>query len=201
VSGEEVHLDPRSVLEAGVAHVPEDRNEDGSVGGFSIAENLVLNSYYRPPFSKGPQLDREAIRKNADQLVKDYDVRTPSIWNQIENLSGGNQQKVIVAREFSRPNKLLLAAQPTRGLDVGSIEYIHKQIVRQRDEGAAVLIVSTELDEIFALADRIAVMYQGRIVDILDPGEATPEQLGLLMGGSRPEEGVTPPQDPVPVTT
>jgi len=201
ISGAHVHLDPRSILEAGVAHVPEDRNEDGSVGGFSIAENLVLNTYYRPPFSHGPQLDRDAIRENAERLVKDYDVRTPSIFNQIANLSGGNQQKVIVAREFSRPNKLLVAAQPTRGLDVGSIEYIHKRIVQQRDEGAAVLIVSTELDEIFALADRIAVMYQGRIVDILDPEEATPQQLGLLMGGSRPEEGMVAVPVPVEVTT
>jgi general nucleoside transport system ATP-binding protein len=199
ISGQQVHLDPRSILEAGVAHVPEDRNEDGSVGGFSIAENLVLNTYYRPPFSRGPQLDREAIRENADRLVKDYDVRTPSIFNQIANLSGGNQQKVIVAREFSRPNKLLVASQPTRGLDVGSIEYIHKRIVQQRDEGAGVLFISTELDEIFALADRIAVMSQGRIVDILDPDEATPQQLGLLMGGSRPEDGASPSQ-PVAVT-
>jgi simple sugar transport system ATP-binding protein len=190
IDGREVKLDPRSVLEAGVAHVPEDRNEEGSVGGFSIAENLVLNTYYRPPFSRGPQLDREAIRANADRLVKDFDVRTPSIFNPIANLSGGNQQKVIVAREFSRPIRLLLAAQPTRGLDVGSIEYIHRRIVEQRDQGVAVLIVSTELDEVFALVDRIAVMYQGRIVDLLDPEVATPQLLGLLMGGSRPEEGV-----------
>ena len=120
----------------------------------------------------------------ASELVTQYDVRTPSVFNDVGNLSGGNQQKVIVAREFSRPLKLLVAAQPTRGLDVGSIEYIHRRIVEKRDEGTAVVIVSTELDEILALGDRIAVMFQGRIVDILDPAEATPERLGLLMGGS-----------------
>jgi ABC-type uncharacterized transport system ATPase subunit len=169
-----------------VAHVPEDRLEDGCVPAFSIAENLVLNTYYEPPFSNGVQLNREAIQSAATDLVRDYDVRTPSVFNPIGNLSGGNQQKVIVAREFSRPLQLLIAAQPTRGLDVGSIEYIHKRIVAKRDEGAAVVIVSTELDEVFALADRIAVMYQGKIVDILDPEVATPQQVGLLMGGSRP---------------
>ena len=186
IAGDVVRLTPRSVLEAGVAHVPEDRLEDGCVPGFSIAENLVLNTYYRPPYSHGVQLDREAIQDSAAGLIKDFDVRTPSVFNRIGNLSGGNQQKVIIAREFSRPVKLLIAAQPTRGLDVGSIEYIHKRIVAKRDEGAAVLIVSTELDEVFALADRIAVMYQGKVVDILDPETATPQQLGLLMGGSRP---------------
>jgi len=186
ISGELVRSTPRSILEAGVAHVPEDRLEDGCVPAFTVAENLVLNTYYRPPFSRGLQLDRAAIETAADQLVKDFDVRTPSVFNTVANLSGGNQQKVIVAREFSRPIRLLVAAQPTRGLDVGSIEYIHRRIVEKRDEGAAVLIVSTELDEVFALADRIAVMYQGKIVDILDPDVATTEQIGLLMGGSRP---------------
>jgi simple sugar transport system ATP-binding protein len=169
-----------------VAHVPEDRLEDGVVPALSIAENLVLNTYYRKPFSNGLQLDREAIEREATTLVRDFDVRTPSVFNPVSNLSGGNQQKVIVAREFSRPIQLLVAAQPTRGLDVGSIEYIHRRIIEKRDEGAAVLIVSTELDEVFALADRIAVMYQGRIVGSLDPEIATPQQVGLLMGGSRP---------------
>jgi simple sugar transport system ATP-binding protein len=120
----------------------------------------------------------------ATDLVGQFDVRTPSVFNAASNLSGGNQQKVIVAREFSRPIKLLLAAQPTRGLDVGSIEYIHRRIVEKRDEGAAVLIVSTELDEVLALGDRIAVMYHGRIVAVLDRAEATPERLGLYMGGA-----------------
>jgi simple sugar transport system ATP-binding protein len=186
IDGTAVRLEPRDVFEAGVAHVPEDRLEDGCVPGFSIADNLVLNTYYRPPYSKGIRLDLGAIERSATELVASFDVRTPSVFNDIGNLSGGNQQKVIVAREFSRPVKLLVAAQPTRGLDVGSIEYIHRRIVAKRDEGAAVLIVSTELDEVLALADRIAVMYQGRIVDIVDPERATPELLGLLMGGSAP---------------
>ncbi|HEY8239545.1 MAG TPA: ATP-binding cassette domain-containing protein, partial [Candidatus Limnocylindrales bacterium] len=182
--GKVVKLEPRAVLEAGVAYIPEDRLEDGCVPGFSIAENLVLNTYYNAPFSDGLRLDRDAIATSAHKLVKEFDVRTTSVFNDISNLSGGNQQKVIVAREFSRPIHLLVAAQPTRGLDVGSIEYIHRRIVEKRDEGTAVLIVSTELDEVMALADRIAVMYQGRIVDVLDVEQATPQLLGLLMGGS-----------------
>jgi simple sugar transport system ATP-binding protein len=125
------------------------------------------------------------------ELVANFDIRTPSVFTDIGDLSGGNQQKVIVAREFSRPVRLLVAAQPTRGLDVGSIEYIHRRIVAKRDEGAAVLIVSTELDEVLSLADRIAVMYQGRIVDIVEPERATPQLLGMLMGGSRPAESAT----------
>jgi simple sugar transport system ATP-binding protein len=133
-------------------------------------------------------VQRDAIIATAGELVGQYDIRTPSMFNDVGNLSGGNQQKVIVAREFSRPIKLLVASQPTRGLDVGSIEYIHRRIVEKRDEGVAVLIVSTELDEVLALGDRIAVMYQGRIVGVLDPAEATPERLGLLMGGATPGE-------------
>jgi simple sugar transport system ATP-binding protein len=183
-------MTPRHVFEAGVAHVPEDRLEDGCVPGFTIAENMVLNSYYASPFAHGIQLDRPAIERSAKELVAAFDVRTPSVFSDIGNLSGGNQQKVIVAREFSRPIRLLVAAQPTRGLDVGSIEYIHRQIVAKRDQGAAVLIVSTELDEVLALGDRIAVLYQGRVVDVLAPDAATPELLGLLMGGSRPEAGI-----------
>ncbi|MCI0343946.1 MAG: ABC transporter ATP-binding protein [Chloroflexi bacterium] len=187
LDGKRVHLEPRPVFEAGVAHVPEDRLEDGCVPGFTIADNLVLNSYYRAPFSSGLRLHRDVIERSAQELVKTFDVRTPSVFNDIGNLSGGNQQKVIVAREFSRPIRLLVAAQPTRGLDVGSIEYIHRRIVEKRDDGAAVLIVSTELDEVFSLSDRIAVMFQGRIVAFVDPKDATAELLGLLMGGSSPE--------------
>jgi simple sugar transport system ATP-binding protein len=188
LDGKAVRPEPRPVFEAGVAHVPEDRLEDGCVPGFSIADNLVLNTYYRAPFAHGIRLDLDAIERTAIDLVASFDVRTPSVFTDIGDLSGGNQQKVIVAREFSRPVRLLVAAQPTRGLDVGSIEYIHRRLVAQRDEGVAVLIVSTELDEVLALADRIAVMYQGRVVDIVDPKRATPQLLGLLMGGSTPEQ-------------
>ena len=189
IDGAPVRAEPRPIFEAGVAHVPEDRLEDGCVPGLTIADNLVLNTYYRAPFSHGIRLDLAAIERSANELVASFDVRTPSVFSDIADLSGGNQQKVIVAREFSRPVRLLVAAQPTRGLDVGSIEYIHRRIVAKRDEGAAVLIVSTELDEVLALADRIAVMYQGRIVDIVEPERATPQLLGMLMGGSLPQAG------------
>ncbi len=192
IAGAPVKPAPRKVFEMGVAHVPEDRLEEGLVPGFTVAENLILNTYYLEPYAKGLRVQRDAIIATAGELVGQYDIRTPSMFNDVGNLSGGNQQKVIVAREFSRPIKLLVASQPTRGLDVGSIEYIHRRIVEKRDEGVAVLIVSTELDEVLALGDRIAVMYQGRIVGVLDPAEATPERLGLLMGGAAPGE-VPPP--------
>jgi simple sugar transport system ATP-binding protein len=174
---------PREVFQAGTAHVPEDRQRDGLVLTFSIADNLVLNSYYLPPFAKGLNLNQQAIEKSALEQVKQFDIRTPSIFVPASNLSGGNQQKVIIAREFSRPIKLLIASQPTRGLDVGSIEYIHSQIVHKRSEGCAVLLISPELDEVMSLSDRIAVMFAGKFIAILQAEEATREQLGLLMAG------------------
>jgi simple sugar transport system ATP-binding protein len=189
IAGEEIRNDPRSVYRAGVAHVPEDRLEDGLVPDFTVADNLVLNSYWYAPYSSGLSLNRDAIASAAEKEVQAFDIRTPSIFNTVGNLSGGNQQKVIAAREFSRDGvRLVVAAQPTRGLDVGSIEYIHRRIVEQRDAGAAVLIVSTELEEVISLGDRIAVMYQGRIVATLAPEACTFEKLGLLMGGAKPEE-------------
>lgn len=174
---------PRDISNAGVAHVPEDRSRDGMVRDMSIAENLIMNRYHRAPFSRNGILNATAVTEHAARAIAEYDVRTPSIETYVGNLSGGNQQKVIVAREFSRKVKLVIAAQPTRGLDVGSIEYIHKRIVRQRDDGVAVLIVSTELDEIFALGDRIGVMFQGRMVGIVEAADATRERIGLMMGG------------------
>ena len=188
INGKVYENDPRAVYSAGVAHIPEDRMEDGLIGDFTVADNMVLTSYWRAPFSSGLRLNGDAIVEAATELVDKFDVRTPSIFNPVGNLSGGNQQKVIAAREFSRPLELIVAAQPTRGLDVGSIEYIHARIVEKRNEGTAVLIVSTELEEVIALGDRIAVMFQGTIVDILGPEEATFERLGLLMGGAHPEE-------------
>jgi len=178
------NLTPRKRTEMEVAHIPEDREKHGLVMAYTIADNMVLNSYYVPPFSKRGVLDHEAIRANSEKLVKEYDVRTPSVDTLAGSLSGGNKQKVIVAREFSRPIKLLIANQPTRGLDVGSIEFIHKQIIRQRDSGIAVLLVSAELDEILGLADRIAVIFDGKIVKTLPIAEASREKLGLLMAGS-----------------
>ena len=184
IGGHVVRPSPRRVYLEGVAHIPEDRLEEGLIPGFNVAENLMLNAYFQAPYSDGIRLHQDAIEKLADEQVAQYDVRTPSIFNDVGNLSGGNQQKVIVAREFSRPIRLLVGAQPTRGLDVGSIEYIHKRVVQKRDEGTAVLIVSTELDEVMTLGDRIAVMYQGKIVDVVEAATATPQQLGLLMGGA-----------------
>jgi simple sugar transport system ATP-binding protein len=149
---------------------------------------MVMNTYYVPPFAKGVVLQKEQIEKAARERVDLFDVRTPSMFVPVSNLSGGNQQKVIVAREFSRPIRLLIASQPTRGLDVGSIEYIHSRIVEKRDEGCAVLLVSPELDEVISLSDRIAVMYKGQIMAILPAEEATKEQLGLLMAGIKEAE-------------
>ena len=174
---------PRKRHVAGIAHVPEDRNEMGMVGSFTVRENLVLDSYYAKPFSSGIRLAGSVITDEAERLVEDYDVRPPLIENSGDALSGGNAQKMIVAREFSRDVPLVVCAQPTRGIDVGSIEYIHEQIVRKRDEGKAILIVSTELDEIFALSDRILVMYGGRIVAERKATETTPTEIGLFMAG------------------
>ncbi len=179
---------PRTITELGSAHVPEDRQRDGLVLAFPVADNLVLNTYYLEPFTKGVVLQSETILETAVDRIEEYDIRTPGPITPAGSLSGGNQQKVIVAREFSRPIKLLVASQPTRGLDVGSIEYIHKCIVEKRDEGTAVLLASPELDEIMELSDRIAVMYRGEIVAIVDREDATKEQIGLLMAGIEPEK-------------
>jgi len=190
------HANPRKISELRVAHVPEDRQADGLVLNFPVEDNLVLNEYYRPPFAKGIVMNFDAIQTAAEERVHEFDVRTPSIFVNAGNLSGGNQQKVIVAREFSRDIALLIASQPTRGLDVGSIEYIHKRIIDKRDAGVAVLLVSNELDEIMSLSDRVAVMFKGEIIDTVNAAETTKEALGLLMAGVH-EPGASPqPQTP-----
>ena len=181
-------LNPRANVKAGEAHIPEDRHKHGLVLPYSIADNCVLCTYYQPPFARGIQRNQAAVLDNSEKLIQSFDVRTPSPHVPAGNLSGGNQQKVIVARELSRPIRLLVANQPTRGLDVGSIEYIHKQIVENRDQGVAVLLVSAELDEIMSLSDRIAVMYHGQIVATLDADQATKAELGLLMAGATPHQ-------------
>lgn len=178
----------RKLIESGLSHIPEDRQRHGLVLPYPIADNLVLCTYYKKPFANGIQRNHRRVLENAERLIEEFDVRTPGPLVNAGKLSGGNQQKVIVARELSRPVELLLANQPTRGLDVGSIEYIHKQIVEMRDRGTAVLLISAELDEIMSLADRIAVMYQGEIVDVLTADEVTKTELGLLMAGSGEEE-------------
>ncbi len=190
---ESANKTPRQITEIGVSHVPEDRQRDGLVLSFPIKDNFILNTYYNT-FANGIIIDEKKVNETAIKWVEKFDVRTPSIETPAGSLSGGNQQKVIVAREFSRPLKLLIASQPTRGVDVGSIEYIHARIIQKRDEGAAILVVSTELDEVRALSDRIAVMFDGKIVAIVPADQVTKEQLGLLMAGVPKEEvlGVFP---------
>jgi len=172
----------KRVLRCGVGYVPEDRSVDGLVKEFSVAENLVLDRYDRPPFGSGLALRPAAIAESARERIAEFDVRTPSADAAVGTLSGGNQQKVIVARELSRPLRLLIAAQPTRGVDVGSIEFIHNRIIQERDIGTAVLLVSSELDEVIGLADRIAVIYRGRIIAVVAP-DTHRERIGLLMAG------------------
>ena len=172
---------PRQVIDLGVGHVPEDRTKHGLVAPFSISDNLVLNRYRRRPFSRRGFRQEGAIRDRAADLVARFDVRTPNPTAATSTLSGGNQQKVIIARELTGDPKLLVVAQPTRGLDVGSIEFIHREIVRLRDQGAAVLLVSAELDEVLNLSDRIGVIYRGALVGTFDRAAAQREHLGLLM--------------------
>jgi general nucleoside transport system ATP-binding protein len=174
---------PRPIIEAGLSHVPEDRQRHGLVMSYPVADNLVLCTYYLPPYGVKGVMQNKAVDANARELITRFDIRTPSPYVMVSKLSGGNQQKVIVARELSRDIKLLVANQPTRGLDVGSIEYIHSQIVEIRNQGTAVLLVSAELDEIMALSDRIAVMYRGKIVGIVNADQITREELGLMMAG------------------
>jgi general nucleoside transport system ATP-binding protein len=182
------HSTPRQVTEVGTAHVPEDRHKHGLVLSFPVRDNLVLCTYYESPFAHGIEMAWPVIEQQAEELVRMYDIHTPSTMTNVGSLSGGNQQKVIVARELARPVKLLIVNQPTRGLDVGSIEFIHRQIVKARDSGVAVLLISAELDEIMSLSDRIAVMYKGHILQTVDASVATREQLGLLMAGVVKEE-------------
>jgi len=179
----------RVVLESGVSYIPEDRQEDGIVERFSLADNLVLDVYNREPYASGISLHLDAIRESAAKHMDEYDIRATSIDMTVGTLSGGNQQKVIVARELGREVRLLVANQPTRGLDVGSIEFVHHRIVAARDQGSAVLICSTELDEIYALADRIIVMYEGRIAGIRPPTVSI-EEIGLLMAGAGAHDSV-----------
>jgi general nucleoside transport system ATP-binding protein len=185
IGGESIAtFSPRKVSDLGVAHIPEDRGRDGLITMMTVAENYILDSYHREPYSRRGALNPVAIGERARAAVEDFDIRTPSIDTLAGSLSGGNQQKVVVAREFSRPVRLVIAAQPTRGLDVGSIEYIHRRIVEQRDAGAAIVIISTELDEVLAVGDRIAIMLGGEIVGVLEGEEATYERVGMLMGGA-----------------
>lgn len=184
------HLHTRNINESGVGHIPQDRQKRGLILDYSLAENMILGYHYKEPFSKNGLMNYPEIHKHGQFLIKEFDVRTPNENVTAKSLSGGNQQKVIIAREFYKDPSLLIAAQPTRGLDVGSIEFVHMRLLEQRENNKAVLLVSLELDEVLNLADRIAVMYQGKIVGILDAKDATDRKLGILMAGGKLEEEV-----------
>ncbi|CAN2217425.1 COG3845 ABC-type uncharacterized transport systems, ATPase components [Candidatus Nanopelagicaceae bacterium] len=175
----------REALHAGIAFVPESREEDGLIGSFSIEENLILDLHDLPPYAKGPVISPTVVAQEAEKRIAEFDIRTQSSKDTASSLSGGNKQKVVLARELSRPVKLVVASQPTRGLDVGSIEFVHERIITERDSGRAVLLFSTELDEVSALADRIAVMYRGEFIAIV-LATTSREDLGLLMAGVKP---------------
>ena len=181
------HLTTKKRIREGISHIPEDRHKRGLVLEYSLAENMILGHHNQKPFATGINLNYPKIHAYARDLIEEFDVRTPNENVEARNLSGGNQQKVIVARELSREPELLIAAQPTRGVDVGAIEFIHKRLVEERDKGKAVLLISLELDEVLSVSDRIAVIYEGKIVGVVDADEATEEQLGMMMAGASGE--------------
>lgn len=182
------NLPPRKVTESGIGHIPQDRHKHGLVLDFSIGENISLQTYYQRPYSKFGLMNMKNIYEKAKRIIAEYDVRTPSEYTEARALSGGNQQKAIIGREVDRNPDLLIAAQPTRGLDVGAIEFVHKRLIEQRDKGKAVLLISFELDEIMNVSDKIAVIFEGSIIAIVDPKETTEQELGLLMAGSTQQE-------------
>ena len=184
------NLPPGEITERMLSYIPEERMRDGMINEFSVAENLILREHHKPPFSRYGFLNLREISKHADALIQRFRVKTPSQETHARNLSGGNIQKVVLAREISRNPRAVIAAQPTRGLDIGATEYVRAQLIEQRKTGAAIMLISEDLDEILALSDRIAVLYEGQVMDIVPRGEATPEKLGLLMAGVHPEEGV-----------
>jgi simple sugar transport system ATP-binding protein len=182
-------LGPGAHTELGMAYIPEERMKDGMIQDFSVAENTVLRDHHKLPFSRLGFLFLRVIAQYADRLIKAFQVKTPSRDTPAKSLSGGNIQKVVLARELSRQPRVLIAAQPTRGVDIGATEYIHAQLMEQRKKGAAILLISEDLDEVMAMSDRIAVIYEGQIMGIVDGKAATPAQLGLLMAGVREESG------------
>jgi general nucleoside transport system ATP-binding protein len=177
------HAHVRGRLAAGQAFIPEERMRDGGIRDFSVLENAFLQDHTAPQFTRGIFMDFKAMETHARDLVKRFNIKTPSLETPLKNLSGGNIQKLIMARELARQPKVLIAAQPTRGVDIGATEYIHQRLLEQRGNGTAILLISEDLDEIQALSDRIAVMYEGRIMGVFNRGEASPEMLGLLMAG------------------
>lgn len=176
---------PGEVMALGLSYIPEERMRDGMIKEFSVAENLILREHTQKPYSRSSFLDFRAISLRSEELIQKYNVKTPSEETLVKNLSGGNIQKLLLARELSRKPLVLIASQPTRGLDIGATEYVHRQLIDQRAEGIATLLISEDLDEILALADRVAVIYEGQIMDVVPSNQATPEELGLLMAGVR----------------
>lgn len=192
LEGQEVaNLPPGELTERMLSYIPEERMRDGMIKEFTVAENLILREHQKQPYSRNGFLDLNRIASHADQLIREFNVKTPSRDTLAKNLSGGNIQKVALARELSRSPRVIIAAQPTRGLDIGATEYVRAQLIEQRRRGAAVMLISEDLDEILAISDRIAVLYEGRVMDIVPRGNATPEKLGLLMAGVHPEDRVS----------
>jgi simple sugar transport system ATP-binding protein len=182
---------PGDLTDRMLSYIPEERMRDGMIKNFTIAENMVLREHHKQPFSRSGFLHLRDISSHADELIKKFHVKTPSRDTLAKNLSGGNIQKVVLAREISRSPRVIIAAQPTRGLDIGATEYVREQLLEQRQKGAAIMLISEDLDEVLALSDRIAVIYEGQIMDIVPREQATPEKLGLLMAGVHPEEAQT----------
>jgi simple sugar transport system ATP-binding protein len=186
------HSSPAEVIDQGVSYIPEERMVDGMIKEFTVAENLILRDYDKRPFSRAGFFNFRAISRQSQQLIQQYNVKTPSQDTPVKSLSGGNIQKLLLARELSRKPKVVVAAQPTRGLDVGATEYVHQVLIDQRAEGTAILLISEDLDEVLALSDRIIVIYEGEIMGEVLTEKATPEQLGLMMAGVRPQTGELP---------
>ncbi len=193
VGTEVVGMPPKGVRDAGLAYVPEERMKDGAIGDFTVSENILLIDHNDPRYLKHGMFDFEAIRKHAQRLVDEYTVKTPTLDTPVRNLSGGNIQKMIIARELSGTPEVLVVAQPTRGVDIGAAEYIHTRLIGQRDQATAILMISEDLDEIFGVSDRVAVMYEGQIMGIVDPNTATREQVGLMMAGVAQDEALSQP--------
>jgi simple sugar transport system ATP-binding protein len=184
LDGEDVsHASPKVRMNKSMAYIPEERMRDGVIGEFSVAENLILREHGHPPFAQRGFLNLKAISTLSDELITSFSVKTPSQETLVKNLSGGNIQKLVLARELSRKPDTLIAAQPTRGLDIGATEYVHLRLLEQREKGTATLLISEDLDEILALSDRIAVIFEGQIMGVVDRADATPEMIGLLMAG------------------
>jgi ABC-type uncharacterized transport system ATPase subunit len=179
---------PGSITERQLAYIPEERMKDGMIQGFTVAENIILRDHNKRPFSRNGFLLLRVIANWADKLIRAFQVKTPSRDTPAKNLSGGNIQKVVLARELSREPRVLVAAQPTRGVDIGATEYVHAQLLEQREKGIAILLISEDLDEVMALSNRIAVIYEGQIMGVVDAEVANPEQLGLLMAGVKEEQ-------------